>query len=303
MSVVAVAMVLVGCSQGPKDYQLYAGDALPANEVARVSENGLVQILAVDGEFVGTTEARQYTPFLSNEILYRPYFEKFDILPGRHRLEVRFDRTVPSEAWLTRWAGTNAWSLDADFKAGGKYTFELRGPDGKKLRGKEADEGGIPVLVRQIAGGEPHVVAEPMLEPAALPDSAFANGPVIRGLARSGKKTATGERIFIFPDSKEARRWAKLLEAGVDVTELRAPELDHETVIAYGLGHFDHQVGRPGQYLIVYPGAGGFSATYEEVFVPADARQVPAAVVKPVSMLATEPPEPPEGADAYRVAV
>ena len=238
LALLALAVVTAGGAGCSHTIQAYDGDKRPDSEVAHVFNTDEVRLVVVDDrpieDFVSSFRGE-------NE----PEKHRFDLLPGDHRIAVKYYRTITNSQYGREWQeSVNNVTLRYPFEAGKSYSFlvhTITGPTDRRPKPGEPVPAGVwrPILIDKTSGA---VLAEPEgdlaaaasrppqsspLQPqpyAAAPQASSQASPAppalvsgvatITGVAQAqtrklGLVTAAGREILLVPHSPRVDKWVE----------------------------------------------------------------------------------------------
>ena len=162
LTVMIVLASATGCSHVIRAYD---GDKRPDAEVAQVFNTEEIRLVRVDerpiDDFVWSFRGE-------NE----PEKHRFDLLPGEHRIAVKYYRTIADTAYTRQWQeSVNNATLRYTFEAGKSYSFivhTVTGPGDRRPRPNQPVPAGLwrPMLIDKASGA---IVAQPEEGPLANP--------------------------------------------------------------------------------------------------------------------------------------
>ncbi|MEA2711935.1 MAG: hypothetical protein QOF78_4536 [Phycisphaerales bacterium] len=154
---VALAVAAAGVAGCGHTIQVYDGDKLADAQVAHVFNTGEVRLVRVDErpieDFVWSFRGEN-----------APEKHRFDLLPGEHRIAVKYYRTIADSPYGREWQeSVNNVTMRHAFEAGKSYSFLVQtvtGPSDRRPRPNEPVPAGVwrPFLIEKSSG---EIVAQP----------------------------------------------------------------------------------------------------------------------------------------------
>ena len=239
-----VWLTAAGCASPIK---AYAGPDLPRERLAIVRNNDRrsgVSVVAVDGRPVGNNAA-----------------PAVHMLPGQHRLEVRYQKEAMQGLRVGSWSSVNFTTFRHDFAAGREYGFV----SGRERQSKQSATLDIS-LVDQATSC---VVAEPSLETEPPTFRPGQQGATVVGVADDGHFNAAGREVWLVEDAAAVRQWLKWINEDqrylMNHEKKRPATKTFRKTLGYGAGQFEFVDVPPDKYLAIFPTMFGLRATAFEV--------------------------------------
>jgi hypothetical protein len=229
--IAALALMGAGCSH---TIRAYDGDTRPDAEVAQVFNTDEIRVEVIDdrpiedfaSSFRSENEAEKH---------------RFDLLPGDHRIAVKYYRTVRDTGYVREWhESVNRATLRYRFEPGKSYTFlvqTITGPGDRKPKPGQPVPAGVwrPILIDKTSGaivaqpeGDlataarapntlPPVTPQPYAPPAppsvAPPPGLVSGVCTITGVGRVqtklGLMTCAGREVLLVPRSPRVAKWVE----------------------------------------------------------------------------------------------